>query len=103
MPAGAGKSALLQELARLTGNLDLMTVHMDDQMDSKTLLGAYVCTTRPGEFVWQPGPLTQVSPPMYTLDSFAASFATGAPTYNAAKYCVTEARAAQAGQPQHTC
>ena len=23
--------------------------------------GAYVCTTTPGEFVWQPGPLTQVS------------------------------------------
>ena len=66
LPAGAGKSALLQELARLTGNLDMMTVHMDDQMDSKTLLGAYVCTMRPGEFVWQPGPLTQVSSKAHT-------------------------------------
>lgn len=28
-------------------------------MDSKSLLGAYVCTATPGEFVWQPGPLMQ--------------------------------------------
>lgn len=29
------------------------------QTDSKSLLGAYVCTHVPGEFVWQAGPLTQ--------------------------------------------
>jgi hypothetical protein len=29
-------------------------------MDAKSLLGAYVCTAVPGEFAWQPGPLTQV-------------------------------------------
>ena len=44
----------------MTGNLDMVRVHVDDQMDSKSLLGAYVCTSNPEEFVWQPGPLTQV-------------------------------------------
>jgi len=48
------------ELARVTGNDDLITVHVDDQMDSKTLLGSYIATTTPGEFVWQAGLLTQV-------------------------------------------
>ena len=37
----------------------MVRIHLDDQMDSKSLTGAYVCTSRPGEFVWQPGPLTQ--------------------------------------------
>ena len=58
---GCGKTALTAELARLTGNLDMVRVHVDDQMDSKSLLGAYVCTSNPEEFVWQPGPLTQVT------------------------------------------
>lgn len=60
---GCGKTALTAELARLTGNLDMVRVHVDDQMDSKSLLGAYVCTSNPEEFVWQPGPLTQVGLP----------------------------------------
>jgi midasin len=34
-------------------------VQLDDQVDSKTLLGTYICTEVPGEFVWQPGALTQ--------------------------------------------
>ena len=51
---------MVEELARMTGNLDMVRVHVDDQMDSKSLLGAYVCTSNPEEFVWQPGPLTQV-------------------------------------------
>lgn len=38
----------------------MVHVHIDDQTDAKSLLGAYVCTATPGEFVWQPGPLTQV-------------------------------------------
>lgn len=37
----------------------MVRIHLDDQMDSKALMGAYVCTARPGQFVWQPGPLTQ--------------------------------------------
>ncbi|EKX38425.1 hypothetical protein GUITHDRAFT_77201, partial [Guillardia theta CCMP2712] len=37
----------------------LIRIHLDDQMDSKTLLGSYVCTDTPGEFVWKEGALTQ--------------------------------------------
>jgi midasin (ATPase involved in ribosome maturation) len=35
-------------------------VQLGDQTDSRMLLGSYRCTDVPGEFVWQPGVLTQV-------------------------------------------
>ena len=58
---GCGKSALVDALAGATGNgRDLVRMQLDDQVDAKSLLGAYVCTAVPGEFVWQPGLLTQV-------------------------------------------
>lgn len=57
---------IVAELAAATGNHDMMTIVLDDQMDAKSLTGAYVCTAVPGEFVWQPGPITQV-PSRYTL------------------------------------
>lgn len=41
--------------------LIVVFIHMDDQLDGKTLVGTYVCTDQPGEFRWQPGSLTQVS------------------------------------------
>lgn len=50
---------MVDELAQATDNTDMVRIHLDDQMDSKSLLGAYICTAVPGEFVWQPGPLTQ--------------------------------------------
>ncbi|KAL4232857.1 AAA ATPase midasin [Mactra antiquata] len=59
---GAGKTSLVEHLAKLTGRLgppELMKIQMGDQMDSKALLGTYRCTEVPGEFVWQPGVLTQ--------------------------------------------
>ena len=37
----------------------MIELHLDSQIDSKTLLGTYVCTDVPGEFKWQPGALTQ--------------------------------------------
>ena len=62
--AGCGKTSLVTELAHKTGNdLSMLHVHVDDQMDSKSLLGAYICTSVPGEFSWQPGPLAQVQHP----------------------------------------
>jgi midasin len=32
---------------------------LDDQIDSKVLIGSEVCTETPGVFKWQPGALTQ--------------------------------------------
>ena len=59
-PPGAGKTALVEELAKRTGQADgLIRIHLDDQLDSKVLLGTYVCTDVPGQFRWQPGALTQ--------------------------------------------
>ncbi|KAK9282633.1 hypothetical protein L1049_010852 [Liquidambar formosana] len=57
-PAGAGKTALISKLAQDSGNR-VLYIHMDDQIDGKTLIGSYVCTEQPGEFRWQPGSLTQ--------------------------------------------
>uniref|UniRef100_A0A336LH40 CSON009635 protein n=1 Tax=Culicoides sonorensis TaxID=179676 RepID=A0A336LH40_CULSO len=37
----------------------MLRIQLGDQTDSKTLLGQYRCTDVPGEFVWQPGVLTQ--------------------------------------------
>ncbi|CAM9456386.1 unnamed protein product, partial [Heterosigma akashiwo] len=36
-----------------------LEIHLDDQTDSKSLFGSYICTDVPGEFTWQPGVLTQ--------------------------------------------
>ncbi|XP_073531808.1 midasin [Phyllobates terribilis] len=61
-PIGCGKTALVEHLARVTGRFkapDLLKVQLGDQTDSKMLLGMYRCTDIPGEFVWQPGTLTQ--------------------------------------------
>ncbi|XP_056176640.1 midasin isoform X2 [Syzygium oleosum] len=57
-PSGVGKSALVSKLACDSGNR-VLSIQMDDQIDSKTLIGSYVCTEKPGEFRWQPGSLTQ--------------------------------------------
>lgn len=56
---GSGKTALINQLARRTGNTDLVRIHLGDQTDAKLLLGTYVCTEIPGEFRWVPGVLTQ--------------------------------------------
>ncbi|KAF4522959.1 hypothetical protein B566_EDAN009549 [Ephemera danica] len=58
-PVGCGKTALVEYLAALTGPPDLLKVQLGDETDSKMLLGAYCCTEVPGEFIWQPGVLTQ--------------------------------------------
>ncbi|XP_062980947.1 midasin [Elgaria multicarinata webbii] len=61
-PVGCGKTSLVEFLAALTGRTKpphILKVQLGDQTDSKTLLGMYRCTDVPGEFVWQPGSLTQ--------------------------------------------
>ncbi|KAM6126972.1 midasin isoform 3-T3 [Pterocles gutturalis] len=61
-PIGCGKTSLIEYLAAVTGRAKpphILKVQLGDQTDSKTLLGMYRCTDIPGEFVWQPGTLTQ--------------------------------------------
>jgi len=73
-PRGSGKSSLIRELARLfhSSNINtvsgspedeindsLVEIHVDDETDSKTLIGSYVTTEIPGQFEWRPGALTQ--------------------------------------------
>ncbi|OWK63460.1 Midasin [Lonchura striata] len=61
-PIGCGKTSLIDYLAAVTGRAKpphILKVQLGDQTDSKTLLGMYRCTDVPGEFVWQPGTLTQ--------------------------------------------
>uniref|UniRef100_A0A1Y1KUK8 Midasin n=3 Tax=Photinus pyralis TaxID=7054 RepID=A0A1Y1KUK8_PHOPY len=61
-PVGSGKTFLVEYLAEKTGRVageNFVRVQLGDQTDSKMLLGTYGCTDIPGEFVWQPGVLTQ--------------------------------------------
>ncbi|XP_069462584.1 midasin isoform X2 [Ambystoma mexicanum] len=61
-PIGCGKTALVEYISAVTGRTnspDILKVQLGDQTDSKMLLGMYRCTDVPGEFVWQPGTLTQ--------------------------------------------
>jgi midasin len=66
-PRGAGKSSLVRELAQCCNTLssdpsnqeDLLELHVDEETDSKTLLGSYTTTDIPGEFTWRRGALTQ--------------------------------------------
>lgn len=62
-PVGCGKTALVEYLAKVTGHgaSNFIKVQLGDQTDSKMLLGTYRCTDIPGEFVWQPGVLTQAA------------------------------------------
>ncbi|XP_034190386.2 midasin [Osmia lignaria lignaria] len=58
---GSGKTTLVEYLAQTTGhdNRNFAKVQLGDQTDSKMLLGMYRCTDIPGEFLWQPGILTE--------------------------------------------
>jgi midasin len=66
-PHGSGKSSLVRELARLfaashhalTHHDDqLLELHVDEETDTKTLVGSYTTTDIPGQFEWRPGALT---------------------------------------------
>jgi energy-coupling factor transporter ATP-binding protein EcfA2 len=61
-PHGSGKSSLIRELCRMCRPHEtLMEFHIDDETDSKTLIGSYTTTDIPGEFTWRPGALTHAS------------------------------------------
>lgn len=58
-PPGCGKHSLFEEISRLYGVSDnVFRINLDQSTDSKTLLGTYVCSSKPGEFRWQDGILT---------------------------------------------
>lgn len=62
-PAGCGKSSLIRFLVHALNSSsavnNLLELHVDDETDSKTLIGSYTTTDIPGEFTWQPGALTR--------------------------------------------
>ena len=58
--SGTGKSAIIQEIAHGLGHLDSMIIlHVNEQIDTKLMLGAYASSKTQGSFVWQPGILTK--------------------------------------------
>ncbi len=52
----SGKTSLIEHLAN-KNKKQLIKYQMDDLMDSKALIGSYICSDVPGEFMWKPGPL----------------------------------------------
>jgi len=57
-PAGCGKTSLIREVAERMVS-ELLEVHIDDDTDTKSLIGSYTATEVPGEFDWRPGSLTR--------------------------------------------
>ncbi|CAK7271995.1 AAA ATPase midasin [Sporothrix epigloea] len=56
---GSGKTSLVRDAARELGMEDgLVTLHLNEQTDAKTLIGLYSAGTKPGSFQWRPGILT---------------------------------------------
>lgn len=59
-PRGCGKSFLIRHFASLFNQANsLIELHINDQTDCKSLLGSYVCSEVPGEFIWRNGLITQ--------------------------------------------
>ncbi|KAK4202656.1 putative midasin [Triangularia verruculosa] len=57
--SGAGKTSLVQEVARELGKQsEMVTLHLNEQTDAKMLLGLYTTDEKPGSFSWRPGVLT---------------------------------------------
>lgn len=57
--AGSGKTVLIRHIAWQLNKLDTMvTLHLNEQSDSKLLIGMYATGAKPGTFSWRPGVLT---------------------------------------------
>ncbi|KAK2783613.1 hypothetical protein FQN52_009540 [Onygenales sp. PD_12] len=60
--AGSGKTSLVNEAANKMGQASSMiTLHLNEQTDSKSLLGVYSTSSQAGSFSWQPGVLTKAA------------------------------------------
>ena len=58
--AGSGKTSAIEHIADCAGqSSSLITVHLNEQTDPKSLIGMYTSATQPGNFTWSPGILTK--------------------------------------------
>lgn len=58
--ASSGKTALVREAARLLHQSSTMiTLHLNEQTDAKSLLGVHTSSADGNSFIWQPGVLTK--------------------------------------------
>ncbi|OQV03835.1 AAA domain-containing protein [Cladophialophora immunda] len=59
-PASSGKTSLIHEAARLLNQTSSMiTLHLNEQTDAKSLLGIHTSSADGRSFTWQPGVLTK--------------------------------------------
>ncbi|KAH1602103.1 hypothetical protein KXX34_002192 [Aspergillus fumigatus] len=58
----SGKTTLVNDVAATMGQLESMvTLHLNEQTDAKSLLGMYSTSPATGSFAWQPGVLTKAA------------------------------------------
>lgn len=58
----SGKSSLVNDVAATMGQSETMiTLHLNEQTDAKSLLGMYSTSPASGSFAWQPGVLTKAA------------------------------------------
>ncbi|XP_040568870.1 uncharacterized protein [Lepeophtheirus salmonis] len=61
-PTGSGKTRFIEHIAQRLSRkkfVDFHSIRVTDQTDGRSLVGGYVCTEVPGQFVWQRGILTK--------------------------------------------
>ncbi|KAJ5172825.1 Midasin [Penicillium capsulatum] len=58
----SGKTSSINEIAAIMGQAESMvTLHLNEQTDAKSLLGMYATSSATGSFSWQPGVLTKAA------------------------------------------
>lgn len=58
----SGKTSLINDIAATMGQAESMvTLHLNEQTDAKSLLGMYATSSASGAFSWQPGVLTKAA------------------------------------------
>ncbi|KAJ5113719.1 hypothetical protein N7456_002253 [Penicillium angulare] len=58
----SGKTSLINDIASTMGQAESMvTLHLNEQTDAKSLLGMYATSSATGSFSWQPGVLTKAA------------------------------------------
>ncbi|KAJ6011835.1 hypothetical protein N7499_013194 [Penicillium canescens] len=58
----SGKTSLINDIAATMGQAESMvTLHLNEQTDAKSLLGMYATSSASGSFSWQPGVLTKAA------------------------------------------